>query len=134
MVAHPALVGLLCIAFLVPQSLGLHWHGASGQDHAHAAGTADHKAHPQPSVDFALELTPSHLQAHFVDGEYDVQPETFSPGKSPAVKLFLTLLTLAYIVLTFLPGQRIVWPPLRPPRLLLVARFLPPSHAPPHAA
>jgi hypothetical protein len=133
-VAHPALVGLLCLTILVPQSLGLHWHGASGQDHEHAAGTADHATHPHPSVDLALELTPSHLQAHFADGEFDVQPDMSSPGKIPAVKFFVALLALVSLVLTMLPGQTIVWPPLRPPRPRLNARFLPPSHAPPYAA
>ena len=130
-IARPALVGLICIAFLVPQSLGFHWHGASGQDHVHVAGSDGHQAHMHPSVNPALELAPSHLQAHVADGEFDVQPETSSPGKTPAVKLFGALLALAFAVLALLPGQSITWPLLRPPRPRLNARFLPPSHAPP---
>lgn len=133
-VARPTLIGLICLAFLVPQSLGLHWHGTSGQDHAHVAGADDHQVHKHPSVNPALELAPSHLQEHFADGEFDVQPETSSPGKTPAVKLFVALLGLAFVVLVLLPGQRIAWPLLRPPRPRFSPRFLPPSHAPPLAA
>lgn len=121
------------MGFFVPQLLGLHWHGASGQEHAHDPGS-DHPAHLHPSDDLALELVPSHLQAHFADGEFDMQPEMSSPGKTPAVKLVAALLALAVTVLALLPGQRIAWPLLRPPRPRLNARFLPPSHAPPHAA
>jgi hypothetical protein len=133
-VAHPLIIGLLFLAILVPPSLGIHWHVESGQNHSHAVGAADHDPHPELPVDLALELTPSHLQAHFADGEFDVQPETSSPGKTAAVKVFVTLLSLAFGVLALLPGRGIVWPPLRPPRPRLNARFLPPSHAPPHAA
>jgi hypothetical protein len=133
-IARPALVGLICMAFLVPQSLGLHWHGASGQDHAHVAESGAHQAHKHPSVNPALELAPSHLQAHVAGGEFDVQPETSSPGKAPSVKLFGALLALAFAVLTLLPVKIIFWPPLRPPRARLNARFLPPSHAPPLVA
>jgi hypothetical protein len=133
-IAHPALVGLLCLAILVPQSLGLHWHGASGQGHAHVTGSDAHQAHLHSSVNPALELAPLHLKAHVADGEFDVQIETSSPGKTPAVKLFGALLALAFAVLALLPGQSIAWPPLRPPRPRLNARFLPPSHAPPLVA
>lgn len=118
----------------MPQSLGFHWHGASGLDHVHVAGATDHEGHLHSSVDLAVELAPSHLQAHVAEGEFDVQPETSSPGKTPAVKLFGALLAPAFAVLAFLPGQSIAWPPLRPPRPRLNVRFLPPSHAPPLAA
>lgn len=133
-VAHPAVVALLCLAILVPQSMGLHWHGANGHDHAHAAGTTDHKAYPQAIVDLAIELTPLHLQSHLADGEFDVKPDASSPGNNPAVKLFLALLALVLTVLTLLPARFVAWLPLRPPRPRLNARFLPPSHAPPLVA
>lgn len=121
MTARAALVGLLCLAFFAPQSFGLHWHGGSGH-HAHG------------SADLAHQQSPSHLQSHFADGEFDVQAVTLTPGKAPAVELYPTLFVLAFLALILLPGPRVVWPPLRPPQPRLTARFLPPSHAPPHVA
>ncbi len=121
MIARAALVWLLCLAFLVPQSFGLHWHGGPGH-HAHG------------SADLAQEHAPSHLQSHFADSEFDLQGETLTRAKAPAVKLYLALFALAFLVLALMPGPRVAWPPLRPPQPRLSARFLPPSHAPPHVA
>jgi hypothetical protein len=119
--ARATLVWLLSLAFLVPQSFGLHWHGGAGH-HAHGSAGLVH------------EQSPSHLQSHLVEGELDVQQETLTPGKVPAVKLYLALFALAFLVLALLPGPRVAWPPLRPPQSRLGVRFLPPSHAPPHVA
>lgn len=121
MTARAALVGLLCLAFFAPQSFGLHWHGSSGH-------------HTHGSTELVYEHSPSHLQSHITDGEFDVQAETLTAGKAPAAKLYLALFALAFLALALLPGPRVAWPPLRPPRSRLGVRFLPPSHAPPPVA
>lgn len=121
MTARATLIGLLCLAFLASQYSGLHWHGGAGH-HAHGSASLVH------------EQSPSHLQSHLVEDEFDVQAETLTPGKAPAAKLYLALFALAFLALALLPGPRVAWLPLRPPRPRLGVRFLPPSHAPPHVA
>jgi hypothetical protein len=130
--ARAAFAVLVCLAILASQGLGLHWHGTTAATHDHGVSIAD--GHVHTTANLASGLTPAHFDSHIADGAFDVQPEASSPGKAPAVKLIAALLMIAFAGLVFRPARRAAWPPLRPPRLRLRARFLPPSHAPPLAA
>jgi len=112
---------------LAAQILGLHWHDGADRVNHHS-GEHSH----QGAVELAVELESTHLETHYISGDFDLESELAAGGNAPLIKILIFVLVLFPALATGQSSARSHHPPFRPPRGRFNPFELPPSHAPPH--